>query len=303
MVGYLYNPYGVSCYPSYLGDLNLEIKKGFGTYCQGETYERNFCLTLYYNNCLELVNLFIVGMCDTPMAGYGEPIINIKYGMPALDQGSRMIKIYVPSSGETIDAEIYRNEYGETIIYIPGSGKTLKAEVYHDMYGQPIIYIPGSGKTIRPEIYYEEVVGAKITYVLGSQGEYVVVYARYATPSPYGYGPTVVDVASRGIYPTDAVIKRFKVVDPNHAEVLDSWTCSGYGCRDIEDAFRKMCAGGVANTSALSALPQSSNTEEHKSQESVSSQAPIISSWPHRSYPYLIIFPFSLLLKRKRKKQ
>jgi hypothetical protein len=298
MVGYLLNPYGVSCYPSYLGDLNLEIKKGFGTYCQGEKYERNFCLTLYYNNCLELVNLFIVGMC-TPMAGYGEPIINTKYGVPALDQGSKMVKIYVPSSGETIDAEIYRNEYGETIIYIPGSGKTLKAEIYHDMYGQPIIYIPGSGKTIRPEIYYEEVVGAKITYVL-PPGEYVIVYARYSTPSPYGYGPTVVDVAMRGIYPTDAVIKRFRVVDPNHAEVLDSWSCSGYGCRDIEVVFRKMCAGGGASASVLPAPPQPSNTEEHKSQESNPSEAPAISSWPHRSYPYLTIFPFSLLLKRKK---
>jgi len=32
---YLFNPYGVrGCYPVYFGDLNLEIKKGFGTYCQ-----------------------------------------------------------------------------------------------------------------------------------------------------------------------------------------------------------------------------------------------------------------------------
>jgi hypothetical protein len=165
--GHLFNPYGVmNCYPSYFGDPNLEIKKGFGTYCQGETYERNFCLTLYVNNCLELVDLHKVGMCNNPWGAYGEPITG-----------------------------------------------------------------------------YGTVVGAKLTYVL-PPSEYVVVYARYDTPSPYGYGPTVVDVARRGIYPAAAVIKRFKVVDPNHAEVLDSWSCNGYGCRDIEDAFRKMCAGG-----------------------------------------------------------
>jgi hypothetical protein len=187
MVGYLYNPYGVKCIPTYFGDLNLEIKKGFGTYCQGEKYERNFCLALLYNNCVELVNLFIVGMCNIPMAGYGEPIVSYRFNR---------VDMYIPAYGEELeDVEIMKTE----------------------------------------------VVGAKITYVLGSQGEYVVVYARYATPSPYGYGPTVVDVARRGIYPTDAVIKRFRVVDPNHAEVLDSWSCSGYGCRDIENAFRKIC--------------------------------------------------------------
>jgi len=170
---YLFNPYGTMiCYPVYFGDLKLDIKKGFGTYCHGEVEKRNFCLTLYYNNCLELVDVFIVGMCDTPMAGYGEPITG-----------------------------------------------------------------------------YGTVVGAKLTYVLGSTGEYVVVYARYDTPSPYGHGPTIIDEARRGIYPMSAVIKRFKVIDPNHAEVLDSWTCSGYECRDIEDAFRKICTGERANTS------------------------------------------------------
>jgi len=248
MVGYLYNPYGVKCIPTYFGDLNLEIKKGFGTYCQGETYEKYFCLTLYENNCLELVNLFIVGMCDTPMAGYGEPIVSYRFNR---------VDMYIPAYGEE----------------------------FEDV-----------------EIMKTEVVGAKITYVLGSQGEYVVVYARYGTPSPYGYGPTVVDVARRGIYPTDAVIKRFRVIDPNHAEVLDSWSCSGYGCRDIEDAFRKMCAGGASTSTSL-VLPQTNNIEEHKGQETTSPEAPAILTWPHRSYPYLTIFPFSLLLKRKRKKQ
>jgi len=248
MVGYLYNPYGVKCIPTYFGDLNLEIKKGFGTYCQGETYDRNFCLALLYNNCLELVNLFIVGMCDTPMAGYGEPIVSYRFNR---------VDMYIPAYGEE----------------------------FEDV-----------------EIMKTEVVGAKITYVLGrGGGEYVVVYARYGTPSPYGYGPTVVDVARRGIYPTDAVIKRFRVVDPNHAEVLDSWSCSGYGCRDIEDAFRKMCAGGASTSTSL-VLPQPSN-EERKDQETTSPEAPAILTWPHRSYPYLTIFPFSLLLKRKRKKQ
>jgi len=246
--GYLFNPYGVrACNPIYFGDLNLEIKKGFGTYCQGEKYERNFCLALLYNNCVELVNLFIVGMCDTPMAGYGEPIVSYKFNR---------VDMNIPAYGEELeDVEIMKTE----------------------------------------------VVGAKITYVLGSQGEYVVVYARYATPSPYGYGPTVVDVARRGIYPTDAVIKRFKVVGPNHAEVLDSWSCSGYGCRDIEDVFRKMCASG-ASTSTLLVL-QPSGAEEHKDKEVTSPEATAILTWPHRSYPYLTIFPFSLLLKRRRKKQ
>jgi len=221
--GYLFNLYGVmNCYPSYFGDLNLEIKKGFGTYCQGETYEKYFCLALYENNCLELVELHTIRDCINPWAAYGEPITG-----------------------------------------------------------------------------YGTVVGAKLTYVL-PPGEYVIAYARYSTPSSYGYGPTVVDVARRGIYPMDAVIKRFRVVDSNRAEVIDSWACSGYGCRDIEDTFRKMCAGGGASTSALPALPQSSNTEEHKSQESVSSEAPAISSWPHRSYPYLIIFPFLQLIKKRK---
>jgi hypothetical protein len=221
--GYLFNLYGVrNCYPSYFGDLNLEIKKGFGTYCQGETYEKYFCLALYENNCLELVELHTIRDCINPWAAYGEPITG-----------------------------------------------------------------------------YGTVVGAKLTYVL-PPGEYVIAYARYATPSPYGYGPTVVDVAMRGIYPTDAVIKRFRVVDPNHAEVLDSWSCSGHGCRDIEVAFRKTCAGGGASTSALPAPPQPSNTEEHKSQESNPSEAPAISSWPHRSYPYFVVFPFLLLLKRRK---
>jgi len=221
--GYLFNLYGVrNCYPSYFGDLNLEIKKGFGTYCQGETYEKYFCLALYENNCLELVELHTIRDCINPWAAYGEPITG-----------------------------------------------------------------------------YGTVVGAKLTYVL-PPGEYVIAYARYSTPSSYGYGPTVVDVARRGIYPMDAVIKRFRVVDSNRAEVIDSWACSGYGCRDIEDTFRKMCAGGGASTSALPALPQSSNTEEHKGQDVTSPEPPVISSWPHRSYPYLIIFPFLQLIKKRK---
>ena len=222
MVRYLYNPYNVrDCVPTYFGDLNLKIEKEkeFGKYCKGESY---FCLTLFENNCLELVELHTTRDCINPWAAYGEPFTS-----------------------------------------------------------------------------HEGVVGTKLTYVL-LPGEYVIAYARYSTPSPYGYGPTVVDVAMRGIYPTDAVIKRFRVVDPNHAEVLDSWSCSGHGCRDIEAVFRKMCAGGGASTSALPAPPQPSNTEEHKSQESNPSEAPAISSWPHRSYPYLIIFPFLLLLKRRK---
>jgi hypothetical protein len=171
MVRYLYNPYGVrDCIPTYFGDLNLKIEKEkeFAKYCQGESY---FCLTLFENDCLELVELHTTRDCINPWAAYGETFTS-----------------------------------------------------------------------------QEGVVGAKLTYVL-PPGEYVLVYARYSTPSPYGYGPTVVDVARRSIYPTDAVIKRFRVVDPNHAEVIDSWTCSSYGCRDIEDAFRKMCASETTVTS------------------------------------------------------
>jgi len=219
---YLFNPYGVrKCYPVYFGDLNLEIKKGFGTYCQGEVEKRNFCLALAINNCLEHVDVFIVGMCDTPMAGYGEPI------------------------------ESYR--FTTADIYLPGEEETFEDA----------------------EIVQREVVGARLTYVLGSTGEYVVVYARYDTPSPYGHGPTVIDEARRGIYPTNAVIKRFKVIDPDHAEVLDSWTCSGYECRNIEDAFRKICAGEKANTSTSPTLSQQNNAEEHKDQEAFPSQIPL----------------------------
>jgi len=212
--GCLFNPYGMrKCYPVYFGDLNLDIKKGFGTYCQGEVEKRNFCLTLYYNNCLEHVDVFIVGMCDTPMAGYGEPITG-----------------------------------------------------------------------------YGTVVGAKITYVLGSTGEYVAIYARYSTPSPYGYGPTVIDEARRGIYPTNAVIKRFKVLDPNHAEVPDSWTCSGYECRNIEDAFRKICTSEGFNTSTSHVSAQPTNIEEHKESDETSQQTFTIASWSYPSYFYFVFF-------------
>jgi len=185
---YLFNPYGtMACYPAYFGDLNLDIKKGFGTYCQGEVEKRNFCLAFTINNCLEKVDVFTAGKCNEFWGAYGEPI------------------------------ESYR--FTTADIYLPGEGETFEDA----------------------EIMQREVVGARLTYVLGSTGEYVIVYARYDTPSPYGHGPTVIDEARRGIYPTNAVIKRFKVIDPNHAEVLDSWTCNGYECRNIEDAFRKIC--------------------------------------------------------------
>jgi len=220
--GCLFNPYGMRvCYPAYFGDLNLDIKKGFGTYCQGEVEKRNFCLTFFINNCLELVDVYTAGKCNEFWSAYGEPITG-----------------------------------------------------------------------------YGTVVGAKLTYVLGSTGEYVVVYARYDTPSPYGHGPTVIDEARRGVYPMNAVIKRFKVIDPDHAEVLDTWTCSGYECRNIEDAFRKICTGEKVNTST-SHVTQPTNIEEHKESEATSQQTFTIASWSYPSFFYFIFFPFYHYLRRK----
>ena len=231
---YLFNPYGMNCYPVYFGDLNLDIKKGFGTYCQGEVERRNFCLAFAINNCLEHVDIFTAGKCNEFWGAYGEPI------------------------------ESFRSTTAD--IYLPGEG-----EVFEDA-----------------EIVQRGVVGAKLTYVLGSTGEYVVVYARYDTPSPYGHGPTVIDEARRGIYPTNAVIKRFKIIDPDHAEVLDSWTCSDYECRNIEDAFRKICAGERINTSTSLTSPQQNNAEEHKDQETTPSQIPL------SHLEFTIVIPASL---------
>ena len=102
------------CYPIYFGDLNLDIKKGFGTYCQGEVENRNFCLAFAINNCLEDVDVFIVGMCDIPMAGYGEPIESYRF---------TTADIYLPGEGETFeDAEIVQREVvGERLTYVLGS--------------------------------------------------------------------------------------------------------------------------------------------------------------------------------------
>jgi hypothetical protein len=104
-----------------------------------------------------------------------------------------------------------------------------------------------------------EVVGTSITYVL-PPGEYLAVYARYITPlcgeaiadailraQSRGINTTgmllrniVGDLAVLGIYPAEASIKRFKVVDANHAETIDTWVCNGDECKKILHVINRM---------------------------------------------------------------
>ena len=104
-----------------------------------------------------------------------------------------------------------------------------------------------------------EVVGTSITYVL-PPGEYLAVYARYITllsgevvadailrAQSRGKNTTgmllrdiVGDLAVLGIYPAEATIKRFKVIDANYAETIDTWTCNGDECKEILYTINRM---------------------------------------------------------------
>jgi len=105
-----------------------------------------------------------------------------------------------------------------------------------------------------------DVIGTSIMYVL-PPGEYLVAYARYITPlceealacslqiyiSKHGSDAakslrldSVVDLALLDIYPVEAIIKKFKVLDADHAEVTDTWTCHGNECEEILYAINRM---------------------------------------------------------------
>ena len=115
-------------------------------------------------------------------------------------------------------------------------------------FKEPLLTSPG-----------REVVGTSITYVL-PPSEYLAVYVRYITPlceeaiadamlraQSHGINTTgmllrdiVGDLAVLGIYPIEATIKRFKVVDANHAETIDTWTCNSDECEKILYVINKM---------------------------------------------------------------
>jgi hypothetical protein len=115
-------------------------------------------------------------------------------------------------------------------------------------FKEPLQVLPGG-----------EVVGTSITYVF-PPGEYLAVYARYLTSlcgeaivdallraQSRGINiagmllhNAVADLAVLGIYPVEATIKRFKVVDANQAETVNSWTCRGDECEEILYAINRM---------------------------------------------------------------
>ena len=119
-----------------------------------------------------------------------------------------------------------------------------------------------TSKTPRnPRLEGEEgVSGTSMMYVL-PPGEYLVAYARYITPlceealacslqiyiSKHGLDAaksvrldSVTDLALLDIYPVEAIIKKFKVLDADHAEVTDTWTCHGNECEEILYAINRM---------------------------------------------------------------
>ena len=77
------------------------------------------------------------------------------------------------------------------------------------------------------------VVGTACMYVLPPGKTYVIAYERS------GANPTI-------------KVKKFRVIDPDHAEVLEEWSCEGYQCIapdfsgfiDVKDVVKRMCEGG-----------------------------------------------------------
>jgi hypothetical protein len=88
-------------------------------------------------------------------------------------------------------------------------------------YGTPIYAFLGAA------------IGASCMYVLPPGKTYVIAYER------------------RGTNPLIKV-KKFRVIDPDHAEVLEEWGCEGYQCIapdfsgfiDVKDVVKRMCEGG-----------------------------------------------------------
>jgi hypothetical protein len=92
-------------------------------------------------------------------------------------------------------------------------------------YGTPIY--------MGPPAEGSPVVGTTCMYVLPPGKTYVIAYER------------------RGANPLIKV-KKFRVTDPDHAEVLEEWSCEGYQCLapdfsgfiDVNDVVKRMCEGG-----------------------------------------------------------
>ena len=82
-------------------------------------------------------------------------------------------------------------------------------------------------------VHFETVIGNSCMYVLPPGKTYIIAYER------------------RGANPLIKV-KKFKVVDPDHTEVLEEWSCEGYYCIapdfsgfiDVDDIVKRMCKGG-----------------------------------------------------------
>jgi len=76
-------------------------------------------------------------------------------------------------------------------------------------------------------------IGASCMYVLPPGKTYVIAYERR------GGNPLI-------------KVKKFRVIDPDHAEVLEEWSCEGYQCIapdfsgfiDVKDVVKRMCEGG-----------------------------------------------------------
>ena len=80
---------------------------------------------------------------------------------------------------------------------------------------------------------YGPIVGYECTYVLQPGRTYFISYVRY------GVNPLL-------------RFKKFRVIDPEHAEVLDDWKCEGpqclapdqYGLLKAAEVVKRMCGGG-----------------------------------------------------------
>jgi len=80
---------------------------------------------------------------------------------------------------------------------------------------------------------YGPIIGYECTYVLQPGRTYFISYVRY------GVNPLL-------------RFKKFRVIDPEHVEVLDDWKCEGpqclapdqYGLLKAAEAIKRMCEGG-----------------------------------------------------------
>jgi hypothetical protein len=86
------------------------------------------------------------------------------------------------------------------------------------------LMFPGIPYPLSVEVFAH--VGYSRLYLLQPGKTYIISYVR------------------RGSMPL-ARVKKFKVTDPDHAEVLDEWSCDGPQClMDAPGAVKRMCEGG-----------------------------------------------------------